>query len=216
MGRKTLDSSRGDFAPRPFGIRVAVGGGIPAPHAPTHESGGLDPLSLGNIAGVITDVQHGIRAGGNLHPLVTPDPGGVAGFMDPADKQKIDGIAAGAARQSDFQFGRRVKVPAGGTLFLFGAGSASPGMRIARAGQITGASLQVDAVDAGRTYDLVIYVNGGQVAVLALPLSTLGVQTAALAVAVMAGDVVTAALVQTAGAGASTFAEQQAVIEVTF
>lgn len=31
---------------------------------------------------------HGNRGGGTLHPVVTPDPGGSAGFMSPADKAK--------------------------------------------------------------------------------------------------------------------------------
>jgi hypothetical protein len=44
----------------------------------------------------VSDATHGSRAGGALHPLVTPDPGGVAGFMAPADKQKLDGVSPGA------------------------------------------------------------------------------------------------------------------------
>lgn len=42
--------------------------------------------------GAITDTQHGSRAGGSTHPLVTPDPGGVAGFVDPADKKKLNDL----------------------------------------------------------------------------------------------------------------------------
>jgi hypothetical protein len=33
---------------------------------------------------------HGDQPGGSLHALATPDPGGVAGFMSPADKEKLD------------------------------------------------------------------------------------------------------------------------------
>lgn len=46
--------------------------------------------------GAITDTQHGSRGGGTLHPAVTADPGGVAGFSSVADKNKLDGIASGA------------------------------------------------------------------------------------------------------------------------
>lgn len=52
-----------------------------------------DSIQVGVLA---TDAQHGVRGGGNLHALVTPDPGGDAGFMSPADKLKLDGIASGA------------------------------------------------------------------------------------------------------------------------
>jgi hypothetical protein len=49
-----------------------------------------------DAAGEIVDATHGSRSGGTLHALVTPNPGGLAGFMSPADKQKLDGIATGA------------------------------------------------------------------------------------------------------------------------
>jgi hypothetical protein len=35
---------------------------------------------------------HGNQTVGTLHAIVTPDPGGVAGFMSPADKQKLDAL----------------------------------------------------------------------------------------------------------------------------
>lgn len=35
---------------------------------------------------------HGNQTVGTLHALVIPDPGGTAGFMSPADKQKLDGF----------------------------------------------------------------------------------------------------------------------------
>jgi hypothetical protein len=35
---------------------------------------------------------HGDQTVGTLHAIVTPDPGGTAGFMSPADKQKLDGL----------------------------------------------------------------------------------------------------------------------------
>lgn len=44
--------------------------------------------------GVITDAQHGNRAGGALHPAAVS--AGASGFMTGADKFKLDGIAVGA------------------------------------------------------------------------------------------------------------------------
>lgn len=166
--------------------------------------------------GEITDLQHGNRAGGTLHPIATPDPAGAAGFMSSAAITKLNGIVAGAARQSDYQFGRSVRVPAGGTLYLFGPDGTPTGVRLNRAGTVTGLSLLVNVIDAARDYNLVLYINGAQAATLALPLNTIGVHTALLAVAAAAGDSVTVALVRTAGAGVSTFMSAHATVEVTF
>jgi phage-related tail fiber protein len=49
-----------------------------------------DDVKVGVLA---TDAQHGVRGGGTQHALVTPNPGGVAGFMDPADKLKLNNLA---------------------------------------------------------------------------------------------------------------------------
>lgn len=43
--------------------------------------------SFGSFTGAITDTQHGPRAGGNLHPVVTTT---TAGFMSAGDKNKAD------------------------------------------------------------------------------------------------------------------------------
>jgi hypothetical protein len=302
MGRKSLDANRGDFAPRPFGARIAVGSGIPAAHAPVHESGGIDPLDLGSIVGEITDAQHGDRAGGTLHDLVTPDPAGVAGFMDPADKAKLDGfpssvppttrqIIAGAGltgggdlsadrtlnaaanadgsivvnaddiqvgvlatdaqhgvrgggtqhavatvllagfisaadkgkldsilgtgKTFDYQFGRNTIIPGGGSLQLFGPGPTQTALRLLRAGILTAASIQVGVVDATRTYNLDVRVNGILVQTVPLAISTLGNQVVfAVPTIVAAGDLVTVFMVRTGGVGASTFSDMQAVVEV--
>jgi hypothetical protein len=168
------------------------------------------------ITGTISDLQHGNRSGGTLHPTTTPDPGGVAGFMSSADKQKLNGVAANAARVQDYQFGRNVQVPGGGTLALYGPGNTLVGVRMNRAGAITGASIQVGAVDAARDYSLIIYKNGGQVASVALPSGSLGADAGTLAVAVVAGDRITSALVRTVGVGASTFVAEHAIVEVTY
>jgi len=78
-----------------------------------------------------------------------------------------------------------------------------------------GASVQVaPAADGVRSYNLDIYVNGVSVATLALAAGSIGASTAALAVAVAANDVVTAYMVKTAGAGASSFDEIQALVEI--
>lgn len=65
----------------------------PSAHASSHHSGGSDALSLGSIAGNISDTQHGNRGGGTLHSAATTS---TAGFMSASDKSKLDGIQAGA------------------------------------------------------------------------------------------------------------------------
>ncbi|MEW6104852.1 MAG: hypothetical protein AB1563_00570 [Bacillota bacterium] len=65
----------------------------PSPHASSHHSGGGDALSLGSIAGTLTDTQHGNRGGGTLHSAATAS---TAGFMSASDKAKLDGIQSGA------------------------------------------------------------------------------------------------------------------------
>jgi hypothetical protein len=131
-------------------------------------------------------------------------------------EQKVDGVSSSAARVQEFQFGRDVKVPGGGTLSLYGPGNSTVGVRVNRAGTITGASIQVDVADAGRSYLLEIYKNGGAAVATVALVNVLGNHANAFAVAVVAGDVLTAALVLTAGAGASTFTNAQATIEVMF
>jgi len=104
MGRRDLAAGRGDFGARPFGPRIAVttSSGVPGPHAPTHEAGGLDPVDLGLLAGELTDLQHGDRGGGSLHELATDL---VPGFMSPEDKGKSDTISVYALSRMSFTFG---------------------------------------------------------------------------------------------------------------
>jgi hypothetical protein len=54
------------------------------------------------------------------------------------------------------------------------------------------------------------------VAAVALPSGSLGADVGALAIAVVAGDLITTALVRTAGVGASTFSSEHAIVEVTY
>jgi hypothetical protein len=121
---------------------------------------------------------------------------------------------SGTSREP-YQFGRSGAVPGGGTLQLFASGSATTGFRMNRAGTITGGSIQVNAADAVRAYKLSIRVNGVEVALVALPVATAGASSAALAVAFVAGDRLTAFVVRTSGAAASTFTDTVAMIEVT-
>ncbi len=131
------------------------------------------------------------------------------------DKATVN-IPGGGGYPAKFQFGNTVSVPAGGTLQLQGPGNTLSGLRVNRAGNITGASIQVNVADGARSYNLDIRVNGVSVATLALPAGSSGAHTAALAVAVAAGDVITAFMVRTAGAGPSAFGEEHSVVEVTF
>ncbi len=114
-------------------------------------------------------------------------------------------------------FGQRLTVPASGTLHLEGAGrapSSAVGYRMLRAGKIRGASVQVDAIDATRAYKLSIRVNGVEQESVALPTSTIGAQDLSFSFAYVAGDRISAAMVNTGGAGASTFDDIQALVEL--
>lgn len=120
-----------------------------------------------------------------------------------------------SADRSNLQFGNIV-LNATGTLQMLGAGSTTIGYRAPRAGTITAASIQVNAADATRTYNLEVRVNGISVATVTLATTTTGNHSAALSAAFVAGDLITAFLVRTAGAGASTFTSESALVEVTY
>jgi len=63
---------------------------------------GDTPPDFTQISGTITDLQHGNRGAGTLHPAATPT---VAGFMSPTDKGKLDGIGNQALPRMSFSFG---------------------------------------------------------------------------------------------------------------
>jgi phage-related tail fiber protein len=106
-----------------------------------------------------------------------------------------------------FEYAVAAKVPTGGTRYFNSDGvpTNAPAQRIIRACRITGASIQVSAVDASRAYKLSILKNGVEAASVALSTSTLGNHSAALNVALVAGDLLSVALVRTSGTGISTF-----------
>lgn len=115
------------------------------------------------------------------------------------------------------QYGNTARVPNAGTLQLLGAGNTPVGYRLYVAGTISNASIQVNAADGARSFNLEIRVNGVTVATLALPAGSIGADTctAPIAVAVACGDVITTFLVRTAGAGQSTFTDESAMVEVS-
>lgn len=55
--------------------------------------GSIEVMADSIEVGEVSDTQHGNRGGGGLHPAAT---GSVAGFMSSVDKNKLDGIEAGA------------------------------------------------------------------------------------------------------------------------
>lgn len=136
-------------------------------------------------------------------------PTGPIGSIGPTGPTGPRGLAGGA------QFGNDNPVPGAGTLQLEWAGDSLVAMRQNRAGTITGASVQVNVVDASRDYNLSIRVNGIEVATLALPAGSLGNDTVALSSPLAAGDLLSAFLVRTAGSGASTFDEETAFVEIS-
>lgn len=128
----------------------------------------------------------------------------------------VDNPALGPVRVK-YSFGRSAAVPAGGTLQLFAVGQTLQGFRALRTGFITGLSLRTNVGDAVRSYELRVFLNGVlSAAVLAFPAGGGTSQaTTVLLVPVVAGDIVTAFLVRTAGAGASTFVDEEALVEIT-
>jgi hypothetical protein len=133
-----------------------------------------------------------------------------------AKQVDFTGLTGSGLDNSRFQFGNTSGVPGAGTRQLASPGNTLVGIRMNRAGTIKGASIQVDVIDATRTFDLDIRLNGTSVATLALPVSTLGAHSTALSVAVAAGDVITTFMVKTSGGGASTFNEEHAMVEVSY
>jgi len=119
--------------------------------------------------------------------------------------------------KESYQFGNTVVVPSAGTLQLRGAGNSLSGFRILRAGYLVSASIQVEVVDATRAYNLDIRRNGVSIATVPLAISTLGNAVAVTSpIALAIGDVITAFMVRTSGAGASTFTEENAVVEISY
>jgi hypothetical protein len=115
-----------------------------------------------------------------------------------------------------YSFGRAAAVPAGGSLQLFAAGQTLQGFSVIRDGKITGLSVRVNVLDAARTFQLQVFVNGVlSTAVLTLASGSTSALTIALALAVAAGDIITAFVVRTVGAGASTFGNEEALVEIT-
>ena len=112
-----------------------------------------------------------------------------------------------------YQFGQTAQVPAGGTLQMEGPGNSLSGFRVTRPGTITAASVAVNAVSAN-TYDLQIRVNGVTAATVTLAAGNTSAQSIALAVAVVAGDIISAFMVRTAGAGGSAFNEEHITVEI--
>lgn len=169
--------------------------------------------SAADHTGTINDTQHGTRGGGTLHSAAG---GGSAGFMTDAQVTKLAGISAGAALLQDYQFGESTKVPGGGTLQLKGPGNTAVGLRMNRAGTITGASIQVDVADGAQAYDLHVYKNGVSAATVNMAVGALGASSAALAVAVAIGDLLTVWLIRVGAGGASLFTSEHAMVEVKF
>ena len=86
----------GAVVPLPGDYTAADVGADPAGAAAAAFAAVLASVGVANgIAGLngaaeISDATHGARSGGALHALATPDPGGVAGFISPADLAKLN------------------------------------------------------------------------------------------------------------------------------
>ena len=130
----------------------------------------------------------------------------------------MQGSAGGGAGtfRLKYSFGRVAAVPAAGTLQLFATGQTTQGFRVIRAGTITAISLKTNVADGVRSYNVQVRVNGiVTAAILAYPSGSISAAVTGLLVAVVPGDIVTVFLVRTAGAGASTFNQHEALVEIT-
>jgi len=128
----------------------------------------------------------------------------------------LAGTSANLIRtREEHGFGTNTTVPAAGTRQLAGPGNTLSGLRTIRTGLLTGGSIQVDMADAVRTYNFEIRRNGITVATVALPVATTGNQSTAFAVSIVSTDIITAFMVKTAGAGASTFGQIYGLVEIT-
>ena len=139
---------------------------------------------------------------------------------DGANWLAIAGIGApavGSGSRGPFQFGRSGAVPGGGMLQLEGPGLTLQGFRLYRPGFLTAGSIETNGAEPalGNTYKLSIQVNAVEVAFVTLPVLVTGASSSAFVVAVVTGDIITAFVVRTAGAGASAFNDMQAAIEFT-
>jgi hypothetical protein len=115
---------------------------------------------------------------------------------------------------NSLEFGNTGGVPSGGTIALLGPGNTTTGVRVPADQRIMGASIQVNVIDALRTFNLSIRVNGIQQDTVPLGLSLLGAQNVALNIPLLATDVVTLFLVRTSGTQASTFTQMRAQLLV--
>lgn len=128
-----------------------------------------------------------------------------------------DALGDGAKAGKWINFGTASGVPSTGTRFLETAGDvvgSSAPLRMLRAGSLSGASIQVNVVDASRAYKLSVQKNGTEVHLLSLPTSTLGNSTVAFTVTYAANDLIRCAMVRTSGSGSSTFQDVAVLLEV--
>lgn len=115
---------------------------------------------------------------------------------------------------NSIEFGNTGGVPSGGTIALLGPGNTTTGVRVPTDQRIMGASIQVNVIDAIRTFNLSIRVNGIEQATIPLGLSLLGAQNVALNIPLIATDVITLFVVRTSGTQASTFTQMRAQLLV--
>ena len=203
-------------------------------------SGSITWATVGDIQSLGSSLAAGVvdRAARGDHVHTHGDRGGDgSASQHDADQVDVDGTYPNIGTPSDvetalgnintalggakagrlLQFGQTIKVPNSGTLFLRSAGGvlgSAAGLRMLRAGTITGASFQVDLIDGVQTYNLSIQLNGSEVLTLALGTSTLGAQTVALSQAYSAGDLISVAVIRQTGTAKSTFDDMAAMVEI--
>lgn len=194
--------------------------------------GDIQPLGSAAAAGVSNRVAradhvhtHGDRGGDGSASQHDADQidveGSYTNIGSPSDAEtafsNIDAALGGAKAGRLIPFGADKKVPGSGTRFLGFAGgplSSAVGVRMLRAGTITGASLEVDTSEASKVYDLSIRLNGTEVETLTLSATTTGNEDTTFSTSYVAGDLISVAMVRTSGSGSSSFDDIVALVEV--
>ena len=109
-------------------------------------------------------------------------------------------------RIREYVFGAGIPVPVAGTLYLdVVVPTSAAELRMSVDALLRRISVQVDVIDAARAFSVEILKGGAVIASLPLPVSTLGAHVATYSAAYLAGNLLSARIVRTSGAGKSTF-----------
>lgn len=207
------------------------------------EVGDVQAVGTANAAGTLDEIAradhvhaHGDQSGtsSTFHDGASiTAPAGLTNIGSPADVDaalsNIDAALGDGKFGKLLNFGASRRVPSSGTRYLASAGgvvgSTDAGLRMMRAGTITGLSLQPEVADSSRAFKLSVEKstdNGAswsEAALLTMGTTVRGVNTVTPTAGVAgltyaAGDLLRALVVRTSGSGFSTSGDWAAQVEV--